>query len=605
MDRILICWNQSQYVENINIDGYEIDKFKSRTEFMKDFAAKSKNAAYIVVLCELTWSHEVEDKPYSDMSGIKLVQHIRKEGIKLPVLFISFLSRKDILEKHPDAEIIRTPALKHGFCQLPSNTSQWIKKLEELTVNKELKTVIEEKTSMYGDKTINNKFPEMTDLDLIYTKRRFCGIVGLLEQINHDISGCWTKETLEEKLKKMEFANEITNFAFKGDIDSLSKMIKSINEEDKEIFATIHKKFKEICKEIIASSKKEKPNEEGRVKKPEKQKYNILYLEDEFNKDEGIKKLVKTMNDQGFTVTDINKPDYNELFLKKGKKGTKTQSETSLKSRNKILFDAIICDIEIWEEKDGDKELTCLGYDYILRLSKMYRHPVYIILSNVTRSLHNDILNNLETRVNTYSKSDVLVSDATIQVFIDGIKNLIEQKKENEKSQNEKEKPREKSCYLKRFKILIENLATPEAIEIYIQNELDILIGVFEERYKKEGKIKANFLSDKIGEFSELGKVKFENNINEITDKIIVKFIKVLIARRLLIYVMLKHNFTDLHPIFSTSTNKLFLQHALFFYHKIKRDFIWNNETNKIQDDCKNFLSKQEIAYIKQLKNIT
>jgi len=119
MDRILICWNQSQYVENINIDGYEIDKFKSRTEFMKDFAAKSKNAAYIVVLCELTWSHEVEDKPYSDMSGIKLVQHIRKEGIKLPVLFISFLSRKDILEKHPDAEIIRTPALKHGFCQLP------------------------------------------------------------------------------------------------------------------------------------------------------------------------------------------------------------------------------------------------------------------------------------------------------------------------------------------------------------------------------------------------------------------------------------------------------------------------------------------------------
>lgn len=585
-DKILICWNDTKYINDIKIDGYEKVLFTSKRSLQKDSIAQK--ADYIVILCELLWSHEVENALYSEMSGIKLAQYLRREeGVKIPILFVSFLSRKNILANHPDAEIISTPALKHGFIQLPSTVEEWIKRLKNLVINKDLKETLENE-----NRNVQYEYSEMSNLDLAYTRRRFCGIIGLLEQINHDISSCGTKEDLDEKLKKMNYANESTNFTFKSDVDELSAIIKNIDTVD---YKVIHDKFKRLCDKIISFIKQS----EG-IKTSKNKTYSILFLEDELGKntskqDKRIDSLVKTMESQGFVVTPISRPNYAQKFLSEGK------------------FDAIICDIEIWKEKDDGKELICLGYNYIEHLSKKYRRPIYIILSNVTRSLHSNIINSLGTRVNTYSKSDVLYSDSTKQVFIDGVRNLIEQKKANEEPKNKKNKPKKGVFFeltFRRLRDYIENLSEPitiasinktyntsDAVKAHIKKEGEELIRVFEERHK--GTIGEKFLFDKINKFKELNKVVE----NETEDSNIEKFIKVLIARRLLIYVMLKYNYDtkELHKLFVKGGSNIFLQNALLFSTANKKERIWDENKNKLQSDCKDFLTQQEISHIEEL----
>jgi hypothetical protein len=70
-----------------------------------------QNYEGIIVLCELKWSHETENGNYSDLNGIKLIQHYIRfdKQIKLPVLFVSMLSRNG---EHPLTKVTLITAYK-------------------------------------------------------------------------------------------------------------------------------------------------------------------------------------------------------------------------------------------------------------------------------------------------------------------------------------------------------------------------------------------------------------------------------------------------------------------------------------------------------------
>jgi hypothetical protein len=146
---VLICWNDG---DSGNFIKAQIEKLGCEAVICQKFPTLKNTdwskITYIIVLCELRWSDEVNEGAYSDMNGIKLVQHyIRsKKKIKLPILFLSMLSRNFILnlKDHSDKEIISTPALQHYFLDVLSPEG-----LDILKEMRELSTVELEYSLLY------------------------------------------------------------------------------------------------------------------------------------------------------------------------------------------------------------------------------------------------------------------------------------------------------------------------------------------------------------------------------------------------------------------------------------------------------------------------
>ena len=419
---ILICWNDDssvKYVEDqikkINRDTYSLDynsliplgnqignqRYNANIKLCSNYLTlikeietdNQKNKIIgIIVLCELKWSHIKENGSYSDMNGYILIQHLRsKEKIKTPIVFVSFLSQSDIIAKYADALIINTPALKHEFIRLPSELSDWINKLKD----------------------INGR---MTDLDLEYLIRRFCGIDGLIEKMNHETDGC-SIESLKKNFEILTFAIEKKYTEFETDTNYHE--LKTKLNELPETTQMFRKLFKEIIINIMNSDSFRTTIGKQTNNNIEK-KYHILYVDDDMENDNRINTLKSIINKgyKDFIYLVVEKK-LDDRILRKG-------------VRNGNKFDAIICDIEIWETKEGVKILNGLGFNYIKDLSNRGFDYIYIILSNATRSLHGTIQKNIPAIDLIRQKSEVLNSENSIVGFIEQIKYLIDTKKESQ-----------------------------------------------------------------------------------------------------------------------------------------------------------------------------
>jgi len=184
----------------------------SRKKFSQGFRKESqKELKYIIILCELGWTHDRNKIQLSDMGGIELGQHLRLEDVTVPILFVSALSRAEILNDpiaRQERQIIVTPALKHGFEQLKLNTAlenqkAWIEKLKSM-------------------------FPEdenftLCDFELEYTKDHFCNIEGAIKRMKHDMGSNPTQERLRGYYMLLEKANTSGKFN-----EELAKKIKCL-----------------------------------------------------------------------------------------------------------------------------------------------------------------------------------------------------------------------------------------------------------------------------------------------------------------------------------------------------------------------------------------
>lgn len=231
--KVIVCWNESKYVDEIKSKFNEL-KFNGLKFAMepccsfKPLEDSNMKADYMIVLCELKWSHGVDKGNYSDLNGIKLVQYLRsKKNIQMPVLFVSFLSMRDIVknEKHKDKIIICTPALQHGFIRLPSTVNDWVRKLSEMK--------------------------DMTELELLYTKELFCDIEGLVKDLNHSINGCYSLKALYEKFEVVKFVVDNKYRQFETDLLDIKLKLESLDENNNEAVVDIKKSFREIFNKII------------------------------------------------------------------------------------------------------------------------------------------------------------------------------------------------------------------------------------------------------------------------------------------------------------------------------------------------------------------
>ena len=350
--------------------------------------------------------------------------------------------------------------------------------------------------------------------------------------------------------------------------------------------------------------------------------YRILYLEDnyeetvseEYNKVKEFKSRIEN-NHPDVQIKIVKEPIYKKMDLR-------------VEKTNMIIYDAVICDINIWEnsEEDGIRELSYLGFKYI-QWFKPY-NIIRVVLSDVTTRLHAKINEEIHPKL-IKLKSDVFKSDDTIDDFIKEIKSLIDNKHEKDKEPRigRGRRPKDKGGYRQFFKDCYSYIKDEEPIivirkkkkkpiifknytelERFIVEQFEKLKIIFDDKYKScNGKIPVAFIGDSIKKDPDIINISYvkeyprKTSSNESVFDWIGSFIVKLIARRLLIYVLLRYNIKneDLHKIFSTEPYTQYLSTSLLFPSTINKSSIWDERTENIPDDRDVLLTDEEVAYIK------
>jgi hypothetical protein len=383
-NKILICWNQTSYADilkqQITSKDYELvvcTDFQSLEKIVREDENLSRYKA-IIVLCELTWSERTQNNPYTELSGIELVQHyfrVKKE-IKLPILFVSFLKRKHILTLDSSKEIVNAKGLQHEFKQLPSPLDEWINTLREM-----------------------DNLTELEFIDVLH----FCTIGDMAAEIRHDAIG---RNLLKEELKLLVL--KIRHLI--KDAVELTALNKEITEVEalleKDDLSAIENKIKEICDTIETNVKRDKNHQDELPETTNPIK--VLWLEDE---PDTIKKITENENAKSvFIFTIVTTPD-------------EFSSQIERDEENK--FSIIICDNRIKgnDIDDTDDDTPVLleqGYTCMRKLVEKHpeRYYKYVLLSELPRNFKIKIAEDFRFNVINKSKSKDFANPNEFVYFI-------------------------------------------------------------------------------------------------------------------------------------------------------------------------------------------
>lgn len=407
---IIICWNDNGYKEVLEAafagsKEYNVKVFSSFKYFSKlgNTTKKIKEAlkyyAGIVVLCELQWSHEKTNAPFSEFQGITLVQRYLRDtlGLKIPVVFTSFLNAKEIVSPNlkpqlrPDAGIIMTPALQHRFVPLPVAPQGLLAPFMEMR--------------------------RMSDTELVYTRMQYCDYIGLLRQIKHNAEGRQINEQ-ETFRKQLEY---VIDKQFGGALDHAELVKKSKQTADISAF----------CDKLINRLMTPEDSFSDNIIdfdfacKDESDQISILILEDDHN-DENVHRFISYINRKNKEYRKSN-----QYFLFKEPKivENKDDFEWYVQYGTRSVggkYDVVICDIEI---KDSEGFLVSLGFNLVDAIVTLRKKPIYYIVTNVSRSFYDQIKKEYISRIRL--KKEVFGTDESIRMFLYGIKEGYVQKELN------------------------------------------------------------------------------------------------------------------------------------------------------------------------------
>lgn len=347
--KILLCFNK--YKEKDEIENYFENSFFSKDrigaiDFVYDWpsfeekrgAIKSNEYTALVVLCQLTWQdgqgklHEAKEH-----WGVRLVQReicLDKE-IDIPVLFLSFLPKKDIIDSYPDMQIISLYTLGYHFIQLsttgPSNA--------DLEAFYKMERVLPlEKEDAY----------------------QFANPKGMLALIRHDVK----QDKVEYYRKWLE--QILQTAAESTEKKQLLELLDSATEED---IRNICTEAEKLFTDAILSLPKENTA-------TDKQKPHVLILEDDENilkefKEEAKDKIILTHHTNTVEALAEIKADTNNTYK------------------------VVIVDFRIWDNPSAPLSQRTMtqpqGYRFIEKVVAMGHYCVFIVLSELPRMFQHRI----------------------------------------------------------------------------------------------------------------------------------------------------------------------------------------------------------------------
>lgn len=375
----LICWNPCNddgqkcvshgLSKILNLEGDELEfifdyqSFKQKTE-----NTLWKNYDSIIMLSELEWNNAA----YSKLYGIELIKDdVRLKEINLPVLFLSFLSREQILKHDDSKQIISTYALGNHFIQLPFFASD-----KDIELFKAMQPVPSE---------------EMED------NLNFVAFDKIVSTIRHDVNknnieGC--KKRLKNIVKKRGLRDK-----FEVKIDECSTVVE----------------VKNICDEIEPKVKS-KGSDMSTVESDSE--YKVLLLEDEDIED--IDALIKEAKVSKLTITHCRKT---------------TEAYKIIEEDKNNEFLVILVDFRIWDNPDTDFAHKIMtekqGYRFIDDVVKLGRRYTFVSFSELPRAFRLRIASTSNTRVIPKEKNLSLSSKEQRKVLLNDIIHLAEETKDS------------------------------------------------------------------------------------------------------------------------------------------------------------------------------
>lgn len=347
--KILLCFNK--YKEKDEIENYFENSFFSKDrigaiDFVYDWpsfeekrgAIKSNEYTALVVLCQLTWQdgqgklHEAKEH-----WGVRLVQReicLDKE-IDIPVLFLSFLPKKDIIDSYPDMQIISLYTLGYHFIQL-STTGLSNADLEAFYKMERVLPL--EKEDAY----------------------QFANPKGMLALIRHDVK--------QEKIKYYrKWLEQILQTAAEStEKKQLLELLDSATEEE---IRNICTEAEKLFTDAILSLPKENTA-------TDKQKPHVLILEDDEN-------ILKEFKEEA----------KDKIILTHHTNTVEALAEIEADTNN--TYKVVIVDFRIWDNPSAALSQRTMtqpqGYRFIEKVVAMGHYCVFIALSELPRMFQHRI----------------------------------------------------------------------------------------------------------------------------------------------------------------------------------------------------------------------
>jgi len=383
--KALVCWNachesEKQKLENIFLsilknegNTLELDFVFSESEFkQKKDSVWEYNS--IIVLCELTWNN----KPYSRLCGIDLVQkEIRLKRINLPVLFLSFLSLRQILEIDNSKQIIRYYALGHHFIQLPIDNQNSIEMFYKM---KPLERI------------------EMVDT------LNFCSLDRMISTIQHDVNE-HNKENLVQTLIL------ILNSIDVKDKEKYIQEIKQLNDVDD---------IKNFCTKIEPLLRVQAGD--NSLDDLPQYKCKVLILEDESD----LSEFIKEAKSRSVEIAHYKRT---------------SEAISAIQKDINNDFSVLIIDYRIKDNPSDDYSVVSEKQGYLLcnEALEMGRVYEYMIFSDLSKDFKTDVANEMRVSVNHTKKENIKSPDGR-KKLIDEIINLAKKNRVNVSSQGSSKK---------------------------------------------------------------------------------------------------------------------------------------------------------------------
>ncbi len=317
----------------------------------------------IVLLCELNYDANEEKRDMQELAGIDFAKKFRLNGINIPIVFVSFLSRKQVYANKPERGIVNT--IGHCFLRLPCSRPE-----------------------LEAAATSIRPLNEIEAHDIIYN---YCSLNGVVRALMHLLTNI-KSEFLDGAVATEELQGKIRQLVV--------QLHQAFNESADSALYTLDHRFAEIGPNNIAEAcryiedigsqliERKGIDQSERPKLKAKGKWKMLLLDDELTPGHPL-----------FQRLDEREVDYIHVrSVEEGRAVVNQESKLSL----------VVSDYRLEEEKDGLKvHQPVQGYQFLKEL--IDDRPVYLrlaALSSLPRKFLIESFKYYGIRVEIFSKKD-------------------------------------------------------------------------------------------------------------------------------------------------------------------------------------------------------
>ena len=310
-----------------------------------------------------------------ELYGIKLAIDLRLKGIKFPILFISFLSRKQICDRKPEREIIN--AVGHNFVRLPVKTDEMF--------------------------TIINNMEPLNDLELYDIQNSYCRKEGIIRETAHRLSNVKYFDLDKKNIQELEI--ELTT--------AIKTIANVYNEQPSLFLIEFWERYKKLNENNLSDAISDIGrygerliNEHTRDSQDDqdyrKRKWKLIWIDDEVKDNH---KLVTLLEQKGVST----------ILCSSAVKAIDIL-EKDWSSNNSI--GVVLADYRLEEIKDGVKVHQIIqGYSLLKNIAESGRMIRLAALSALPRKFLLHSFKHYNVRTEVFSKRDYLEDDHTYNLL--------------------------------------------------------------------------------------------------------------------------------------------------------------------------------------------